>query len=58
MDKIAIHFTVKELDFVVQVLGAIPQGQALQAGMLGLLPNILEQANTQGPTPAPVGPSE
>ena len=57
MDKLAIHFTVKELDYVVQVLAAIPQGQALQAGMLGLLPNILEQANRRepiGPAPAPI----
>lgn len=45
MDNVDIRFTVKQLDFVVSALAAIPQGQVLQAGMLDLLPEILRQAN-------------
>lgn len=50
-DTITLTLTVKEVDFIANLLAQVPTGQTLQAGMISLLPKIAQQASSQ-PGPA------
>lgn len=43
-DTITLTLTVKEVDFIANLLAQVPTGQTLQAGMVNLLPKIAQQA--------------
>lgn len=47
-----LNLEPKEVQYLVNLAGAVPSGQALEAGMTGLLPKLLEQANAQAQQPA------
>lgn len=51
---ITLTLTVKEVDFIAGLLQQVPYGQILQAGQIGLLPKIAQQAqaSTENPPPA------
>jgi len=50
-ENITLTLTVKEVDFIAGLLQQVPYGQILQAGQIGLLPKIAQQASSQ-PGPA------
>jgi hypothetical protein len=42
----------KEVQYLADLAAAVPTGQTLNAGMSGLIPKIMEQANAQQPQAA------
>lgn len=52
-DDITLTLTVKEVDFIANLLAQVPTGTTLQAGMLTLLPKIAAQAQAGSGTPTP-----
>lgn len=51
-DNITLTLTVAEVDFIATLLQQVPYGKILQAGQVGLLPKIAQQASSQ---PGPAG---
>jgi hypothetical protein len=49
---VRLELDVKEVDFIVALLTQVPTGNTLQAGMFGLVPKILQQANSKNPDAA------
>lgn len=47
----------KEVEFICSLLAQVPTGQTLQAGMTGLLPKLVQQANNPAPIAPEQGPS-
>lgn len=53
-ENVTLALTLKEVDFIANLLAQVPTGQTLQAGMINLLPKIAQQASALANSEAPI----